>query len=255
VNRRSTTHALVELSRRLGSPDHHFAILAEGNTSARLSDETFLLKASGFSLSDAGAHSFVEMRTTAVLELLDQPLFGDDELAGMLAECRVGGGPRPSVEAALHALALTLGGAGFVGHTHPTAVNSVLCSESASVLSDGMLFPDEVVVCGAHPLFVPWVDPGIPLARDVRDRLRLHIETYGEAPKVVYLQNHGLIALGRTAGEVLQITSMAEKTAQIMLGALAAGGPHYLAAKDASRIETRPDELYRQAVLDATSRK
>ena len=250
VNRRRVMlRDLVELSRTLGAPQQDYAILAEGNTSARLGDESFLLKASGFSLGSAGPHSFVEMRTAAVLALLDSGPLDDEELTAALSACRVGKGPRPSVEAALHALALTLGGAAFVGHTHPAAVNAVLCSEHASALSDGMLFPDEVVVCGSHPLFVPWVDPGIALGVDLRARLRSHIDAHGEAPKLVYLQNHGIIALGRTASEVLQVTEMAAKTARIMLGALAAGGPHYLGDRDAARIETRPDEHYRQAML------
>ena len=38
---------LVNLSRWLGAPEQDCAILGEGNTSARLSGETFLIKASG----------------------------------------------------------------------------------------------------------------------------------------------------------------------------------------------------------------
>ena len=240
---------LVGLSRELGAPQNDYAMLAEGNTSARLGGESFLLKASGFSLGSADAHSFVEMRTAAVLELLDYPPAGDDELRTALEACQVAEGPRPSTEAALHALALTIGGASFAGHTHPTAVNSILCSEHARALTDGTLFPDEIVVCGGHPLFVPYVDPGIPLALEARARLLDHLDMHGAPPKVIYLQNHGLIALGGSAVEVLQITAMAVKTARILLGTFAADGPHYLPETAAERIETRPDEHYRQSRL------
>jgi rhamnose utilization protein RhaD (predicted bifunctional aldolase and dehydrogenase) len=239
----------VELSRELGAPEHDYAILAEGNTSARLDGESFLLKASGFSLGSADESSFVEMRTAAVLELLDHPPASDEELSAALATCRVAEGPRPSTEATLHALALTLGGASFVGHTHPTAVNSILCSEHASALTDGVLFPDEIVVCGRRPLFVPYVDPGVPLGLEVRERLLEHLRVCEGPPKVIYLQNHGLFALGRSPAEVLQVTAMAVKTARIMLGTFAAAGPHYLREIDAARIEARPDELYRQRRL------
>jgi len=247
--RQRTVEALVELSRELGAPEHDYAILAEGNTSARLDGESFLLKASGFSLGSADESSFVEMRTAAVLELLDHPPASDEELSAALATCRVAEGPRPSTEATLHALALTLGGASFVGHTHPTAVNSILCSEHASALTDGVLFPDEIVVCGRRPLFVPYVDPGVPLGLEVRERLLEHLRVCEGPPKVIYLQNHGLFALGRSPAEVLQVTAMAVKTARIMLGTFAAAGPHYLREIDAARIEARPDELYRQRRL------
>jgi rhamnose utilization protein RhaD (predicted bifunctional aldolase and dehydrogenase) len=249
VDSEKIVSALIELSRELGAPENDYAILAEGNTSARLGDDTFLLKASGFSLASADAGSFVEMRTAAILELLDTPSLTDEGLAEALSTCRVGDGPRPSTEAPLHALALTLCGAAFVGHTHPTAVNAVLCSSNATALSDGALFPDQIVVCGRHPLFVPYVDPGVPLALELRERLRMHLDLHGEPPRTIYLQNHGLIALGRSAREVLQVTAMATKTARIVAGALAAGGVSYLDEQHATRIETRPDEHYRQALL------
>jgi rhamnose utilization protein RhaD (predicted bifunctional aldolase and dehydrogenase) len=249
--RRNTLGALVKLSRDLGAPQNDYAILAEGNTSAQVSDGSFLLKASGLSLSSVDAGSFVEMRTAAVLELLDAPSLSDEQLTLALSACRVGDGARPSTEAPLHALALTLGRASFVGHTHPTAVNSILCSKNAAVLSEGVLFPDQVVVCGRHPLFIPYVDPGVPLAFELRVRLRKHLDAHGTPPRVIYLENHGLIALGRTPNEVLHVTAMATKTARIMLGALAAGGPNYLGKHDAIRIETRPDERYRQHLLSS----
>lgn len=240
---------LVSLSRRLGDPEMDCAILGEGNTSLRTGTNTFLLKASGYSLGTATAESFVELRLDAVLALLDAPPADDDELTAALDDCRTGDGPRPSVEAALHALSLTLGAATAVGHTHPTAVNAILCSENAEAVVAGALFPDQIVVCGPHPLFVPYVDPGIPLAAEVRERLLHHVAAYGRPPKTIYLQNHGLIALGQSPSEVLQITQMAVKSARILVGTFVAGGPRVLPAAEATRIETRPDEHHRQAVL------
>lgn len=245
---------LVKLSRALGDPERQYAILAEGNTSLRTGPDTFLVKASGASLAQASAESFVEVRASALLALLDHP-FGDDAaLADALMGCRVAEGPlRPSVEAALHAIALTDAGAVAVGHTHPIEINSILCSEQPELLVSGPLFPDQIVVCGRHPLLVAYVDPGLPLAREVRERLRDHVDRHGAPPKVIYLESHGLIALGRSTGEVLQITQMAVKAARILLGTLACGGPRALTLEAADRIEVRPDEHHRQAMLAAAS--
>ncbi len=241
--------ALVRLSRSLGDPARDWAILAEGNTSLRTGEDTFLVKASGSSLATATADSFVEMRLSAVLALLEQPPRDDEALAHALAGARIADGPRPSVEAALHALALTIGGASAVGHTHPVELNSILCSDRPELLLTGPLFPDQIVVCGRHPMLVRYVDPGIPLALEVRDRLRRHVEDHGSAPKTIYLQNHGLFALGRSTAEVLQVTEMAAKAARILLGTVACGGPRPLSDEAADRIETRPDEHHRQAML------
>ena len=60
------------------------------------------------------------------------------------------------------------------------------------------------------------------------------------------MQNHGLIALGNTAGQVENITAMAVKTARVLLGTFALGGPRFMTAEAVARIHTRPDEQYRR---------
>jgi rhamnose utilization protein RhaD (predicted bifunctional aldolase and dehydrogenase) len=246
---------LVMLSRELGDPRNDYAILAEGNTSARVDDKCFLLKASGSSLRLALAGSFVAVSFDAMQQMLESPPANDEALTQALMGCLAQDSTlRPSTEAPLHALGLTLGGARWIGHTHPPAVNAILCSNWAESIVEGALFPDQIVVCGPHPLFVRYVDPGIPLALAFRDRLLEHRERYGAMPKTVYLQNHGLIALGDSPGEVLRIHAMAVKAARILLGAVAVGGPSFLPAHAADRIETRQDEQYRRAVLAGGAR-
>ena len=240
---------LVGLSRSLGDPGRDLVILGEGNTSVRLDDESFLVKASGTSLANANADGFVGMDFGRTLALLDLEDPSDDELGGALMAARSGGGPRPSIEAVMHALCLTEGEATFVGHTHPTSVNSVLCSDRAEVLCAGAIFPDQVVVLGRHPLHVSYADVGLPLARALREGLREHRRRVGAPPKTVYLQNHGLVALGPSAGGVEQVTAMADKHARIVAGVLAAGEPVFLTAAQADSLDTRPDEEYRRRVL------
>lgn len=247
----SRLNELVGLSRSLGLPERDLAVLGEGNTSARLDDESFLVKASGTSLADANEASFVKMdlgRTLAILDLRDPT---DEELGAALLAARSEstGELRPSIEAVMHAMCLTEGEAIFVGHTHPTSVNSVLCSDRALALSEGAIFPDQIVVLGRYPLHVPYADVGLPLARALRDGLREHRRRAGAPPKTIYLQNHGLVALGGSAGGVDQVTTMAAKHARIMAGVLATGEPVYLTEEQADRLDTRSDEEYRRRVL------
>ena len=245
---------LARLSRALGEPRRELAILAEGNTSARLGAGRILVKASGSSLATAGPRDFVELDTAVLVAALDDPGLDEAGLGAALLAARVrDDGPRPSIEAALHAICAEEAGSAFVGHTHPVSVNGILCSDRAEAIVAGALFPDQVVVLGRHPLLVPYASPGLPLARAVRAGLREHAARHGAAPKTIYLRNHGLFALGASAAEVLQITEMADKVARILAGALAAGVPRYIGADEEDRLDAREDEIHRRRLLAARS--
>jgi ribulose-5-phosphate 4-epimerase/fuculose-1-phosphate aldolase len=63
------------------------------------------------------------------------------------------------------------------------------------------------------------------------------------------MENHGVIALGGTAQEVVNITQMLVKTCRIVAGTLNAGGPRFLTDAHVRRIDRRPDELFRRSDL------
>ena len=242
---------LVAMSNHLGDPALDYAILGEGNTSARADDETFWVKASGYSLGTIAAQGFVRVRLAEALELLTSDASTDDAIKAGLNRAKVDPGDtrRPSVETVLHALALDLDGVNFVGHTHPTAINALTCSVAFESAARGRLCPDEIVSCGPASVIVPWTDPGLPLARKVQALINEYIDEQGELPKMVLLQNHGLIALGATAHEVNAITAMAVKSARILAGTYAFGGPRFFSPEDVAKIHTRPDEVYRRKVI------
>jgi len=242
---------LVTMSNNLGDPALDYVILGEGNTSARADADTFWVKASGTELRTTEASGFVQVRFDRVLALLETDDISDDDVKAGLEAAKVDPAAiaRPSVETVLHAVALQLEGVNFVGHTHPTAINALTCSAAFETAVSGRLFPDEIVICGPAPVVVPYMDPGVPLAREVRGFVDQYIDEHHEGPKVILMQNHGLIALGRTAREVENITAMAVKAARVLLGTYVLGGPHFLTARNVDRIHTRPDELYRRKLL------
>lgn len=242
---------IVELSQHLGRPEADCAILGEGNTSARQDAQTFWIKASGARLQNITASGFVQVAFGRLIDLLSGPELDDRALAAALLAAKVNQDApgRPSVETLLHAIFLGLNEVNFVGHTHPTAVNALTCSQAFPEAFHGRLFPDEIVVCGVAPLLVPYTDPGLPLARRVGDLLKAYLDQYGEPPRTAWIQNHGLVALGRTARQVEDLTAMAVKTARILRGTYLVGGPRFLMPEDVERIRTRPDELYRQQQL------
>jgi rhamnose utilization protein RhaD (predicted bifunctional aldolase and dehydrogenase) len=239
---------LVTMSRNLGNPALDYVILGEGNTAARIDADTFWVKASGAEMRTIKANGFVHVHFDRVLSMLTAGDLSDAQVKVGLEMARVDPTvtARPSVETVLHALALQLEDVKFVGHTHPTDVNAILCSQRAQEASAGRLFPDEIVYCGPAPVYIPYTDPGVPLARTVRDAIDQYLVEHRETPKVILMQNHGLIALGKTPQEVENITAMYVKTARVILGTYALGGPHFLSPEAVARIHTRPDELYRR---------
>ena len=242
---------LITMSNQLGNPHNDYVILGEGNSSARTDEAFFWVKASGTSLQGIDNTGFVQVLFEPVLALLAAPSLSDTAVTETLASATINTAPnvRPSVETTFHAVALTVAEAQFVGHTHPTAVNSILCSQKVEEAYAGRLFPDEIVVCGPAPVFVPYTDPGIPLAKVIRGKIITYQDEYGRSPKLILMQNHGIIALGQTADEVLRITAMAVKTARILLGAFTVSAPRFLTPEDVNRIDTRPDEHFRQRML------
>lgn len=242
---------LLDLSRQLGREERQLAILGEGNTSVRLDAATFLVKASGASLATLTPEGLAACRFDRLLPLLERAQISDAEIDATLLAARVdSAAAKPSVEAIFHAWLLTLPGVKFVGHTHPVAVNSLLCSRWARLFARRRLFPDEIVCCGPASVFVPYADPGLKLAQAVRRAVLRHVKQHGEPPRVVLLENHGLIALGATPQGVLAATLMADKAARIFLGAIAGGrAPRYLSTAAVGRIAGRPDEHHRRRML------
>lgn len=240
--------SLVELTRFFGQPHMDYVIIGEGNTSCRVDDESFYVKASGQQMETIGADGFVQVRFAPVLAMLDNPPETLSEQKQIAKDARVDQSVTvvPSVEVSFHAMLLHECGVPFVGHTHPVAVNQIMCSDRAKVFADNRIFPDEAVLCGPQSVFVPYADPGLPLAIVMRDRVRAYMDKFGEAPKVILLKSHGLIALGQTPTEIKNITAMCVKAARILVGAYAVGQPVFMSEADIMHIYKRPDEIYRR---------
>jgi len=241
---------LVALARALGSPNRDYTILGEGNVSGGEESEYFWVKASGTSLGTLAEDDLVQVYFDPIHDMLPKDHLMDEAIKKGLQAAKVDPNisSMPSVETFLHAILLKLEGIDFIGHTHPTAINSILCSVNAEEAFSGSLFPDQIVICGPKPLYVAYTDPGLPLAKKIQQEINAYLSEWGLAPKMILMQNHGLIALGKTAVEVEQITAMSVKYARVILGAYAMGGPHFLTQENVDRIYNRPDEKYRKEV-------
>jgi rhamnose utilization protein RhaD (predicted bifunctional aldolase and dehydrogenase) len=242
----------VAMSHAVGAPEWDAIILGEGNTSLLAENDTFYVKASGCNLSTLTAEHAVQLRRAPLMALLEKAtVVSEAELQETykLAKVDEAVKARPSVEAIFHALLLGYPNVKAVVHTHPTAVNALTCSKGWPAVLEGRICPDEAVVLGPDSVFVDYVDPGAVLAKTIRVGVDAYMAKWGAFPKAIYMQNHGVIALGASPTEALNVTQMAIKAARMRLWALQAGGIHPLSPETVLHLLGRPDEKYRQQML------
>ncbi|MDK1030934.1 MAG: class II aldolase/adducin family protein, partial [Planctomycetia bacterium] len=205
-HRKSDVETLVEISRAVGSDDTLIQA-GGGNTSVKSADGSIMhVKASGTSLARMSrTRGYVTLRMPGTLALLkDTRLMQmpaarrEKKVLDRLMALRVGGQPdgRPSVEASLHAI---LGRC--VVHTHPWAVNALACAKN-SRRAVALLRP----ACPEEPLYVPYTDPGHPLAVKLSRLIDGYRREHGKIPTVIVLENHGLFVSCRSAARALRIT-------------------------------------------------
>lgn len=190
---------LVKLSHYYGS-DPEFVVAGGGNTSVKVGDRLFV-KGSGHALATIPAEGFVEMDRSQLEVLLNRALSSDRmtreeefKAATLAARVHPEKNQRPSVEALLHHLMPRQ----YVVHTHSTLVNMVTCSSRGQELA-GKWAQDVV--------WIPEVDPGFLLSVTLRQALRAYAKASGrDCPRAVFMQNHGLVICGDTAGEIREHT-------------------------------------------------
>ncbi len=173
---------------------------AGGNISLKLDSGRMLVKASGIRLRDVSERGgYVVSNHGAIRSFYaENPDYGGKAASiCMSANSESATGLRPSMETAFHSF---LGKA--VIHTHPALVNVIACAKGgmrmAARVFDGFEFP---------VLRVPYRTPGHELARELFTRVEQHPGADAGWPLAIVLQNHGLIASGKTLGQCIGITA------------------------------------------------
>ena len=165
-----------------------------GNSSVKLDDGTMLIKASGFLLSDVEENSgYSKVVTAQVAEIVKNEAIiksndkrARESLASILVkEATVDVQNRPSIETLLHSLLYK-----YTLHTHPIVVNMIVNkTDWKEVLKS--IFKDEIAL-------VDYQTPGIELALELYNEISL----YAKIPKIIFLQNHGLIITSENSQEI-----------------------------------------------------
>ena len=194
--------SLVKISHYYGN-NPSYVIAGGGNTSYKTKEKLWI-KASGVSLADIAKEGFVTLSRKR-LGLMEEKGYSEDpgirekEVKSdlnnaMLCQENL----RPSVETSLHNLI----GYSYIIHTHPTVVNAMMCAKNAQQEVEERF--------GSEALFVEYTDPGFILFKKLQAQIGTYRENFGQAPKIIFLQNHGIFVGANSAREVKAIYDSVE---------------------------------------------
>ena len=219
---------ILELAHTL-SP---YTICGEGNVSGRSSSvkgDSFWIKASGTSLDTLKKEDLVACHLNAV------PYNVKD---------------KPSMEVLFHAWIFdNYPEVNYIAHTHPTYTNQILCSEKAYSFAEKRLFPDQVVRNGRKSCLVPYATPGKELRDEIKKQIGYFVEEEAFFPKLILLENHGIITTGSTHIDCIASSLMCEKSAEIFIGAKLLGQIKYLTTEEIAAVDKCPNEAYRRKLF------
>lgn len=186
---------LEKISRRYGQ-DSAWVLAGGGNTSFK-NEETLWVKASGYALATLTRDGLVALDRKKLAEVWnadypEEPEKREERALADLMDARLpeDNRKRPSVETLMHDLLPY----DYVVHTHPALINGVTCGQNGEA-ETRRLFGESV-------LWVPLVDPGFILARTIRELLHDYRERHNGAPKLLFLQNHGLVIASDDLDEI-----------------------------------------------------
>lgn len=214
---------ILELAKEISE----YTICGEGNVSMRESENTFLIKASGTSLHTLSEEDLTLCNVRGVqIELLHK---------------------KPSIETSFHAWIMrTFPDINFIAHTHPPNTTKILCSTSLYSFANHRWFPDQIVRNGVKSCVVPYAPPGEAILKLVEKYVSKFVDDEGYFPKLILLQNHGIISASASKKDCAASTLMCEKSADIFIGAKLLGGVKFLTKKEVADVDVCPNENYRR---------
>ncbi|NLX76873.1 MAG: class II aldolase [Clostridiaceae bacterium] len=174
-----------------------------GNTSVKLDDSLMAVKASGYKLSDiTTTDGYVVVNYKNIRDYHERVDLSKDtdyeKESGEFVRSNVvpmeGLKPlRPSVEAGFHSVLLK-----NVIHTHPVYSNIICCCENGRELVDEIFRDKEYGY-----IWIPYINPGFMLTLAIMKEVSNHISEKVSFPKVIFMENHGLVVTADTASECI----------------------------------------------------
>ena len=173
---------------------------AGGNSSVKLNSGEMLIKASGYLLSDLNknfGYSTVYTKDVSDIVINKEILKSNNKrereyiTSNLLKKATIDKNNRPSIETLLHSLLLK-----YTLHTHSIVVNMIVIKKNWKRILK-KIFNDNINIA-----YVSYETPGIELAIALHKELK----KFNKIPKIIILQNHGLIITSNIKKEIRTLT-------------------------------------------------
>jgi rhamnose utilization protein RhaD (predicted bifunctional aldolase and dehydrogenase) len=189
-------NGLVGLSNRYGKDPRY--VLAGGGNSSWKDENIMYVKSSGTSLAAITAEGFAGMDRAKLRALMEKRYdtenerSRDAEVISDMTDARLpgSGNLRPSVETLLHNLFPYK----YVLHLHPALVNGMTCAVRGKETA--------AEIFGVGAVWVREYKPGYELAKLCKKIIAEYTRENGKAPKIMFLQNHGVFAAADNIAEI-----------------------------------------------------
>ena len=201
---------LIYISRFYGE-DSDYIIAGGGNTSYK-NDQYIWVKASGQQLKEIANKGFVQLDRNK-LSIINTKKYGtnvvvrEEEVKQDLLASKVDEDPlRPSVETSIH----DIFNYPYVVHTHATYLNAVLCSEEAEK-NCRKLFGEDI-------LYIPYVDPGYVLFKEIQSKLEDYRAAFKKEPDVIFMENHGVFVGANDIKKIKEVYANLDRIVKSNIG-------------------------------------
>jgi ribulose-5-phosphate 4-epimerase/fuculose-1-phosphate aldolase len=227
---------ILTLGQSLGKHPARLVLAEEGSLAARVTDTRVAVTRRGAHLAELEAADFIHFD----LERLNEVIAMEPVLPEDIEGVRLHGeyGAEPHEDLTLFAWLLALDPTLRVAvHIHPVIVDQIIASPRARQFADRRTVHNEVLALGSASLLVNYADPGIGLTREIQKKMILWRDRNKSVPRVILVQNHGVILLGQTGLALLRSIDALLKYAELFAGASLLGGPVFLTPQAITQIE------------------
>ena len=227
---------ILTLGQSLGRHPAHLILADEGSLACRLSDTRAVITRRGALLAELLPADLVHLDMNRTNEIAAHDPVLPEDLAG--AQLHAEYGAEPHEDFTLFSWLLALDPALRVAvHIHPVIVDQITASPRARQFADRRTVHNEVLALGSASLLVNYCDPGLALTREIQKKMILWRDRNKSVPRVILVQNHGVILLGPTSLSLLRTIDALLKYAELFAGASLLGGPVFLTPQAITQIE------------------
>jgi ribulose-5-phosphate 4-epimerase/fuculose-1-phosphate aldolase len=227
---------ILTLAQSLGNHPARLILAEEGSLASRFTDTRIAITRRGAHLAVLQAADFVHFDLQRLNEIISKDPVPPEDIAATQLHTEYGAEPHEDLT--LFAWLLALDPAlGIAVHIHPAIVDQITASPRARQFADRRTVHNEVLALGSASLLVNYAEPGLGLTREIQKKMILWRDRNKSVPRVILVQNHGVILLGRTAMGLLRSIDALLKYAELFAGASLLGGPVFLTPQAITQIE------------------